>query len=76
MQAFLYMLGLIVMFVFGIRIGWHMCHDKPVGTLRIDRSEPDEAPLMFLELSTDPRNIVDKKHIMLDVSTKSYLSHK
>jgi hypothetical protein len=76
MYVVLYMLGLIAIFIIGVRIGWHISHDKPVGTLRIDHSEPEEAPLMFLELATDPRSIMSKKQVVLDVSTESYLSHK
>ena len=73
----LYIIGWIVAVGIGIVIGYDIRHKKaPVGTLRIDHSEPDEAPLLFLELSTDPRNIMYEKQVLLDVNTESYLSQK
>lgn len=51
-------------------------HKKPVGTLRIDQSDPDEAPYLFLELGEDPRILMQKEYVMLKVNPKSYISHK
>lgn len=48
---------------------------KPIGVLRIDSSDPD-GPYMFLELSEDPRVLMSKKRIALDVKTDSYISQK
>ena len=50
--------------------------EKPVGTLRIDQSDPIDGPHLFLELKTDPRNLLGKKQIVLDVNSESYLSHE
>ena len=75
MIAALYVIGLIAMFVIGVRIGIHGSQDKPVGTLRIENSDPSDGPYLFLELATDPREIMEKKSVILDVNTKSYLSH-
>lgn len=72
----LYIISWIIAVGIGIIIGGSKHKKSPVGTLRIDHSEPDEAPLLFLELSTDPRNIMHEKQVLLDVSTESYLSQK
>lgn len=48
---------------------------KPIGVLRIDSSDPD-GPYMFLELSEEPRVLMSKKRITLDVKTESYISQK
>ena len=47
--------------------------DKPVGTLRIDSSDPDEE-YMFLELYTHVNNVKNKKQVVLDVSIENYIS--
>lgn len=44
------------------------------GVLRIDRSEKDEAPRVFLELERPLKDIMNKKEISLVVSTESYMS--
>lgn len=69
-------LACILSFILGLLLGKGPAKLKPVGTLRIDHSEPSEAPLLFLELSTDPRNIMREKQVILDVNPKSYLSHE
>lgn len=66
----------ILSFILGLLLGKGPNKLKPVGTIRIDHSEPNEAPLLFLELSTDPRNIMHEKQVVLDVNPKSYLSHE
>ena len=47
-----------------------------VGTLRIDRSDPDDGPYMFLELDKGVGDISKKKHVMLKISNESFISHK
>ena len=46
------------------------------GTLRIDKSDPQDDPYMFLEISKGVGDLADRKHIILTVSTKSYISQK
>lgn len=64
-------------FVCGGLIGFLMAKtisaDEPAGTLRIDNSDPD-GPYLFLELTTDPRIISQRKNVFLKVDTKSYIS--
>lgn len=47
-----------------------------VGTLRIDRSDPTEAPYMFLELDKGVGDISRKKNVILRVKNENYISHK
>ena len=47
-----------------------------VGTLRVDTSDPDDGPYMFLELSKDVRTVMSKKYIVLKVNTKNFISQK
>ena len=46
---------------------------KYAGNLRIDRSEPNEPPKMFLELQTDLNDISKAKVIKLKVVNENYL---
>lgn len=48
----------------------------PIGTLRIDRSDPFDGPHMFLELSKTVNDISDKKYVTLKISNESYISRK
>lgn len=47
-----------------------------IGTLKVDRSDPNEPPYLFLELSESVNRIVDKKIVVLKVDTKNYISQK
>lgn len=47
-----------------------------VGTLRIDRSDPNEPPYMFLELDKGVGDISRKKNVILKVSNENYISQK
>lgn len=48
---------------------------KPVGALKIDRSDPD-GPYIFLELYTDVNHLCKKKRAILEVDLKNYISQK
>ena len=61
--------------VIGYWFGMKKYSKKPIGTLKIDSSDPD-GPYLFLELETDPSVIKKEKHILLKVDTKSYISQK
>lgn len=70
---------LVIIFAIGIVVGSIITRIiiRPlnVGTLRIDTSDPD-GPFMFLELSEGVGTISSKKHVILKVNLKSYISHK
>ena len=73
-----------VMIVIGIIIGvfstavyvQFINSNKLVGTLRIDNSDQDDGPYLFVELSVDPAIMTRKKQILLNVSTENYISQK
>lgn len=46
------------------------------GVLRIDSSDVYEEPFMFLELSESVKELESCKYVVLQVSTKSYISQK
>lgn len=45
------------------------------GSLRIDRSDPDEPPYIFLELYAEPSKIMQKKYVILKVKTENFIAH-
>lgn len=47
------------------------------GTLRVDRSELDEPPRLFLEISrSDARRIEKSKYVILKVKKENFISHE
>jgi hypothetical protein len=75
----LVLLGVLVGIAIGIFIGVDRMktgiEDCSVGHLRIDRSEPDEAPRPFLEITTGSiESIARKEYIVLKVINENYLS--
>lgn len=71
---------LIVAFCIGILIGCVFTviifRVMAVGTLRIDTSDPNDDPYLFLELSKDVNAIRQKKYITLKVNIKNFITHK
>lgn len=72
------MFYIIVSFITGFALGFIFFYKKPVepkGTIRIDKSDPDDGPFLFLELES---KIDDLKHgdtVNFKVNTQSYISH-
>lgn len=68
---------LIVGILIGLSLSRFIFKDKPIGSLRVDSSEPDSGPYLFLEV--DPGrmdNIYKKQYVRLRVKIKNYISHK
>ena len=59
------------MYLIGILIGCIMTliifRTRSVGVLRVDSSDPDDGPYLFLELKSNPQTIVKKKYVVLKV---------
>lgn len=71
-------IAVIVLLICGYVLGYSLAKNqhRPIGTLRIDSSDPD-GPYMFLELETVPVSVIKKeKYVLLKVDTKSYNSLK
>lgn len=49
---------------------------KMVGYLRVDRSDPDERPYLFLELNEDVGFLMSHKEVVLKVKIKDYIPRK
>lgn len=70
-------IAIVVFLICGYVLGYSLAENKrkPIGTLRVDSSDPD-GPYFFLELKTDPSIIKKEKYILLKVDTRSYISHE
>jgi hypothetical protein len=72
----------IMMFLIGAFTGYLIAQiadrPHPVGNLRIDNSDPDDGPYLFLELSSEstPNLLKLKKYVTLEVKAENYVSHK
>lgn len=44
-----------------------------VGVLRVDRSDPHDAPYLFLELSKELTSVTNKKYVVLKVLKKNFI---
>ena len=69
-----------VVFLFGVLMGslirQFLIKTKNAGSLRVDRSEPDEPPKLFLELNVDMNTLSSSDFIKLQVKNENYISQK
>lgn len=74
------MLSITIVFIIGILIGSiatnAIYQQARTGTLRVDTSDPEDGPYMFLEIDKGVENITSKRYILLKVDLHSYLPHK
>ena len=70
---------MIIVFLAGVLIGTIIyaiaVKTASVGTLRIDQSDPEDSPYLFLELEKNLSAIVSKKYVTMKVERKNYISH-
>ena len=66
-------------FVIGVVVGLAIektRHVEPIGDLRIDESDPEDGPYLFLELNARPDNIKTHKQVTLNVKVENFISQK
>lgn len=71
----------IIFLIIGVAIGYVLSRfivkEKPVGTLRVDQSDPDSGPYLFLELTQNGATAMqNKKYVLFKVDLKSYISQE
>lgn len=79
MTILLEFLAVTVVFVVGVFIGIvfeKSRRDESIGDLRIDESDPEDGPYLFLELNTRPDNIKTRKRVTLNVKVENFISQK
>jgi hypothetical protein len=75
-----FFMELFVIFGIGILVGI-VCttvatRTKSVGSLRVDTSDPDDGPYLFLELPKDIGEICQKKYVTFKVSLENFIPHE
>lgn len=71
MEVIYILIGILIGFV-----GASIIHRKrPIGFLRIDRSDPD-GPYLFLELKKSVNEIMTQKTVLLEVKREDFIPHK
>ena len=62
---------MIIAFLVGVLIGTILyaiaMKTASVGTLRIDQSDPEDSPYLFLELKKNVNNIASNKYVIMEV---------
>lgn len=73
-----YVIGVILIFAFGVLVGWLIRRPKHYGVIRVDTSDPDEAPYLFLQLNHDKgvHSIVREQYVTFKVEAKNFISQK
>lgn len=71
MDILLICIGIII----GILVSIIYSIFKVSGTLRVDTSDPDDQPYLFLELLDNPMKVKKKKYVIFKVNPKNYISH-
>ena len=71
----------LIILVIGILIGLfierYIFQEKPIGSLRVDQSDQDSGPYLFLELDRSGADAIYKqRYVRLRVELKNYISHK
>ena len=68
--------GILIGIVIGVERMRKAIEEQSVGCLRIDRSDPDEPPSPFLEVTNATiESISQKKCVILKVVNENYISH-
>lgn len=77
-----YIIGYVIGFIAGILLSSIVVFVKyyilkrHIGTLRVDQSDPNDEPYLFLELNVGIDVIKKQKSVSFDVNVENYLSQK
>ncbi len=66
----------LVAVIIGFIIGRVFPRERPLGDLRVDRSDLTCEPYLFLELGTDVHSIMRKRYITFRVKVENFLPHE
>lgn len=71
------LIWLLAGILIGLLVSKFVFKDKPIGSLRVDKSDTDSEPYLFLELDAGGMSDIYKKQsVRLRVKIKNYISHK
>lgn len=72
---------MIIIFLIGVSSGCVIAEittrkKKPIGNLRIDKSDPEDGPYFFLELTESPYVVERADYVTLKVVAENYISQE
>ncbi len=74
------MVAFFTLFLLGVTVGCTavliLTRYRSVGFLRVDQSDPQDGPFLFLELDQDVQSVMSNKYIILQVKVQNYPSQK
>lgn len=76
MNIFTALLYFVVGLLVGVVVGFILSFKKPSGYLRIDRSDKDDAPYLFLELSESVEKVSENEYVILKIKKENFISQK
>ena len=68
--------AVVIGVLIGFGIGKAKFYQRPIGNLRIDRSDPADGPHLFLELDTDVPAVLSQKQVVFRVRAEDFLPHE
>lgn len=72
-----WLIGGAIGIMVGLLLSRFIFKEKPIGSLRIDDSDPDSGPYLFLELDHSGADAIYKKcQVCLRVELKNYIPHR
>lgn len=70
----------VLAFIIGVFTGFDFgkmkYHQRPIGDLRVDQSDPDSPPHLFLELDENIPAIMSKKSVVFRVKVEDFVPHE
>lgn len=70
----IFLVGILVGIVVGIILGTINEHKNAIGNLRVDHSDPDSQPYLFLELKKGVPSVMNERYVTLRVMVKDFVS--
>ena len=75
MEYIFYALGILTGVIIMLVV-YRFVRPLDVGYLRVDHSDPDDGPYMFLELTEDLQTLSEQKTVRLRVKLEDYISRE
>jgi hypothetical protein len=70
------LISAIIGFFLGVLLSKIVRKPKSIGVIRVDHSDPSEAPYLFLELNTGVESVINQKYVTFEVNVQNYISHE
>lgn len=76
MEIIICVLTLVIGVFIGFCIGKTKFYVHPIGDLRVDQSDRDDGPHLFLELDANIPTVLSQKYVAFRVKAEDFVSHE